>query len=101
MVAKNDEVHKNLRDQLKKHTTDRKYITLVVNDMKDDFGTINLPIGRSNKKKNKNFSFSTEEDSKNLKDSITHYKLLKRYEYKNKKYSLLECTLETGIDLYI
>jgi 23S rRNA pseudouridine1911/1915/1917 synthase len=31
-----------------------------------------------------------------MKDSITHFKVIKRFQYKNKKYTLLECKLETG-----
>src|SRR5699024_4177105 len=46
MIAKNNVSHINLAQQLKEHTIVRKYIALTEGIIKQDNGTINLPIGR-------------------------------------------------------
>ncbi|MFA7032793.1 MAG: RluA family pseudouridine synthase, partial [Bacilli bacterium] len=43
-VAKNDEAHRFLAEQLKDHTMARTYIALVKGVIKENTGTINMPI---------------------------------------------------------
>jgi len=47
VVAKNDAAHRNLAEQIKAHTVNREYITLVHGIIKENLGTIDAPIGRS------------------------------------------------------
>ena len=47
VVAKNDEVHRELSRQFKDKTTKRVYIALVKGNVELDNGTVELPIGRS------------------------------------------------------
>ena len=97
LVAKNDESHQFLKEQLEEHTMKRKYIGLVINHLQNEKGTIDVPIGHSNSQNiQKAGSYTTSSDAKNPKKAITHYKLLQNYQLKDKKFSLVEFHLETG-----
>lgn len=87
MVAKNDKAHLALAKQLEEKTTHRKYVALVWGVINTDTGTIDAPIGRDLNNRQK----YTVTDI-NSKDSITHFKTLKRY----KEATLIECKLDTG-----
>ncbi len=87
MVAKNDLAHKELSQQLKDKTTNRRYICLVHGEIPHEKGTINAPIGRDKKDRQK--MVVTEE---NAKEAITHFHVIERF----KDYTLVECKLETG-----
>jgi len=87
VACKNDLAHNNLAQQLKVHSITRKYEAIVYNVIKEDEGTVNAPIGRSNVDRKKmaiNYS--------NGRDAVTHFKVLERF----KNYTHIECTLETG-----
>ena len=86
IVAKNDVSHINISEQIKNHETEKIYVALVRGIVKENGATINMPIGRSNKDRKK---MAVTRDGKN---AITHFKVLKRYE----KYTLLEIKIETG-----
>ncbi len=86
IVAKNDFSHINLSKQIKNHEVEKTYIALVRGVVKENEATINMPIGRSTKDRKK---MAVTRDGKN---AITHFKVLKRYE----KYTLLEIKIETG-----
>ena len=64
----------------------RKYYALVHGSIKHDYGTIDAPIAR-NPKERKEMAIIDEG-----KPSITHFKVIERFE----KYTLIECELETG-----
>ena len=87
VVAKDDKTHELLADMIKHKKVERKYVALVWGVIKHEKGTINAPIGRdfSNRQK------YTVTDV-NSKESITHFRVLKRF----KDASLVECILETG-----
>ncbi len=53
VVAKNDFAHTHLAKQLEEHTMTRLYSAIVVNNVKEDEGTINIPIGRDKKDRKK------------------------------------------------
>ena len=55
--------------------------------LKDDFGTIDKPIGRSDIDRKK-----MAVNAKNGRNAVTHYKVLQRFD----KYTYIECQLETG-----
>lgn len=86
-VAKNDEAHLALAEQLKDHTMARTYIALVRGIIPENTGEINLPIGRD---KNNRQKMAVTRD--NSKEAITYFKVLKRY----KEHTLIECNLKTG-----
>lgn len=89
VVAKNDNAHKDLSNQFKEHSINRKYIALVKGIIKEDKLDIDLPIGRSSKDRKK-----MAVTNKNSKRAITHITVLKRYY--NSNVTLIEATLETG-----
>ncbi|PKP55687.1 RNA pseudouridine synthase, partial [Candidatus Atribacteria bacterium HGW-Atribacteria-1] len=53
VTAKNDFAHLDLSRQIKDHQVTKKYIALVHGSLKDDFGIIDAPIGRSLKNREK------------------------------------------------
>ena len=87
IIAKNNKSHEILSDYFKNKTITRIYIALVKGDLKSNSGTIDAPIGRSDKDRKK-----MAVTSKNSKEAITHFKVLKRY----KGYTLIKCKLDTG-----
>ena len=89
VVCKNDKAHKSLTEQLKVHSITRKYYAIVCNNISEDEGTVNLPIGRHPKDRKK-----MAINYKNGRDAVTHYKVLERLG--NNKYAFIECQLETG-----
>ena len=86
IVAKNDKSHINLSEQIKNREVKKTYIALVRGVIKEDEATINMPIARSTKDRKK---MAVSKDGKN---AITHFKVLKRYD----KYTLVEVKIETG-----
>lgn len=87
MVAKDDKTHEFLQEQLKNKTSHRVYWALVWGVINNDTGTIDAPIGRSLNDRKKMMV-----TSKNSKEAVTHFKVLKRF----KNATLVELKLETG-----
>lgn len=87
-VAKNDNAHHKLAEQLKAHTMKREYVALVKGIIGADDGTIDRPIGRDpvNRKR-------MAVTDKNSKEAVTHFHVLKRY---REGYTLVRFRLETG-----
>lgn len=86
-VAKNDIAHNFLADQLKNHTMQRTYVALVRGVIKENHGTINMPIGRD--KRNRQKMAVTKDNSK---EAVTNFDVIKRYSNN----TLVECHLLTG-----
>ncbi len=87
VVAKNDVAHKGLAEQIKEHSFTRVYNTVVVGNVKDDFGTIDAPIGRHPKDRKKQAI-----TDKNSRNAVTHFEVLERFN----GFTFLKVTLETG-----
>lgn len=86
IVAKNNEAHLKLSEQLKERKAMRKYVALVNGNIKEDSGTINKPIGRNpSDRKKMAVVFGGRE-------AVTHFNVLERFG----QYTLVECILETG-----
>lgn len=86
IIAKNDKAHINLSEQIKNREVKKTYIALVRGAISENEATINMPIARSTKDRKK---MAVSKDGKN---AITHFKVLKRYD----KYTLVEVKIETG-----
>ena len=54
MVAKNDNAHASLSQQLQEHSIARRYQAIVYNNIKEDEGTVDAPIGRDPKNRMRN-----------------------------------------------
>ena len=86
IVAKNNEAHLKLSEQLKERKAMRKYVALVNGNIKEDSGTINKPIGRNPSDRKK---MAVVFDGR---EAVTHFNVLERFG----QYTLIECILETG-----
>ena len=86
IIAKNDNAHIKISKQIQDRKVSKTYIALVRGIIKENEATINMPIGRSTKDRKKMAV------TKNGKEAITHFKVLKRYE----GFTLLEVKIETG-----
>ena len=86
IVAKNDNAHVKMSEQIKNHEVKKTYIALVRGVFKENEATIDMPIGRSTSDRKKMAV------NKNGKNAITHIKVLKRFD----KYTLLKVNIETG-----
>ena len=86
IVAKNDNSHVKMSEQIKNHEVKKTYIALVRGVFKENEATIDMPIGRSTSDRKKMAI------NKNGKNAITHIKVLKRFD----KYTLLQVNIETG-----
>ncbi len=86
IIAKNDNSHIKISKQIQERKVSKTYIALVRGLIKENEATINMPIGRSTKDRKKMAV------TKNGKEAITHFKVLKRYD----GFTLLEVKIETG-----
>lgn len=87
IVAKTDEAHRGLAEQIQVHSFLREYEAVVYGRVKEDDFTINLPIGRSKVDRQK--MCVTHE---NAKPAVTHVHVIDRYE----QFTHVRCRLETG-----
>lgn len=87
LVAKTDQAHLSLAEQIKEHSVKREYVALLDGVIKTDGGTVDKPIGRSEKDRKK-----MAITLRNSRNAVTHYEVLERYV----GYCLVKCRLETG-----
>ena len=86
VVAKNDNAHRSLSEQIALHTAYRRYMALCVGSPREESGTVDAPIGRH------------PVDRKRMaivaggREAVTHWTVRERFHGK----SLIECKLETG-----
>ncbi|MFU2205362.1 RluA family pseudouridine synthase [Streptococcus pluranimalium] len=86
MIAKNDQAHQALAEELKAKKSLRQYVALVHGNLPNDRGVIEAPIGRSDKDRKK--QAVTEKG----KQALTRFHVLERFG----NYTLVELQLETG-----
>ncbi|MCR5484109.1 MAG: RluA family pseudouridine synthase [Clostridiales bacterium] len=87
IVAKNDFAHNSLALQIKEHSFTREYRAVLCGHLREHEGTVDAPIGRSEKDRKK--MCVTDKNSRN---AVTHYKVIE--EYRDFTYASLR--LETG-----
>lgn len=87
IAAKNDVAHLALADQLQDHSLYREYEAVVIGNLKEDTGTISLPIARHpTDRKRMAVNHLTG------RPAVTHWTVLARYP----GYTHVQCRLETG-----
>lgn len=86
MVAKNDRAHEKLVNQLVEKSVTRKYKAIVHGIIQHDFGTIDAPIGRDTKDRQRMAVVD------HGKVAVTHFQVLERFD----EFTFVECELETG-----
>lgn len=89
VVAKTEESITALAKQFYDHSIKRVYYALVWGTPAKEAGTIDVNIGRSPKDRRVMVAFPA---GKTGKKAITHYKVIKKFQY----VSLVQCKLETG-----
>lgn len=87
VVAKDDNAHRDLSNQFSRRSTKRKYVAFVKGVVEFDNGTIDLPIGRHRRHRQKMAVGFTQS-----KEAVTHYRVVRRF----KDYTRLELKLQTG-----
>ena len=85
-VAKNDNAHHFLAEQLKDHTMAREYMALVRGVIKENSGTVEMPIGRDKKDRQKMAVV------KEGKPAVTHFQVIERF----RNHTLVKCQLVSG-----
>lgn len=88
VVAKNDDTHLALSDQLKDHTVSRVYSAITLGNFQQDKGTVDAPIGRHPIDRKKMAVIR----SSAAREAITHYEIIERYD----NFTYVKCVLETG-----
>lgn len=86
MIAKHDQAHTKLAEELKGQKSLRKYLAIVHGNLPNDRGVIEAPIGRSEKDRKK------QAVTGKGKEAVTRFRVLERFG----DYTLVELTLETG-----
>jgi 23S rRNA pseudouridine1911/1915/1917 synthase len=86
VVAKHDQAHRVLAEQIKAHTIRREYQALVHGIIKENLGSIEAPIGRSRTDRKKMAVISDG------KPAVSRYRVLERFH----NYTLVQVTLLTG-----
>lgn len=87
VACKNDVAHQALSEQLQDKTCHREYLAIVHHPFSHEFGTINAPIGRDERERQK-----MAVTAKNSKEAVTHFTVLENFA----DYALVQCKLETG-----
>ncbi len=86
VVAKNDNAHVNISNQIKNHSVTKIYTALVKGNISENEATIDMPIGRSNIDRKK---MAVKKDGK---EAVSHIKVIKRYG----DYTLIHVKIDTG-----
>jgi 23S rRNA pseudouridine1911/1915/1917 synthase len=93
LVAKNDKALEFLQKQFKERKVQKKYIALILGNLKTEQGEIRNFIGRSPSNKTKQKVFLPGEPKfQGKREAVTSYTLLQRF----KDYDLIEIELKTG-----
>ena len=90
VVAKNDNAHLFLAEQIKEHKVSRIYYAIALGNFREDSGTVDAPIGRHPVDRKK-MAVSRDAGHKS-RNAVTHWSVLERFG----KYTLIRCELETG-----
>ncbi|AZL15454.1 RluA family pseudouridine synthase [Rickettsiales endosymbiont of Stachyamoeba lipophora] len=89
VVAKNDQAHLNLSEQLKDRSLSRTYICLTYGLVSPKKGTIKTHIVRDSRDRTKMRAVAS-----GGKEAITHYSVIEHMS--NSQISIIECKLDTG-----
>ena len=101
LIAKNEKALIFLQKQFKQRSVEKKYIALVVGNIKNNQARIETLIGRSKKQGTRQKVYlAAEPGSKGKREAITEYKVLARlrqgYGGQERYYTLLEVIPKTG-----
>jgi 23S rRNA pseudouridine1911/1915/1917 synthase len=86
VIAKDDQAHRHLSEQIKSKTAKRTYLALLAGNLEHDDGTVDKPIGRHPTQRKQMAIVE------NGRQAVSHYRVLEKFE----KFSLVEVRLQTG-----
>ncbi|MDD3049798.1 MAG: RluA family pseudouridine synthase [Candidatus Cloacimonetes bacterium] len=86
IVAKNNSIHMKLQEMFAQRQIKKQYFAILSGEIKSDRGTIDSPIDRNRKDR------KTMAVYEHGKQAITHYQVMRRYNY----FTLVDIILETG-----
>ncbi|MDO8492374.1 MAG: RluA family pseudouridine synthase [bacterium] len=90
LVAKNQNAHEHLKKQFLNREVKKTYVAFVYDKIRDDFGTINLPIGRS---KGDFRQYTAPPKARGeMREAVTYYEVIKRSE----NFTYLKAMPKTG-----
>lgn len=89
IVAKNDFSHVHLAEQIKAHSFTREYNAVVYGTVKEEWGTVDLPIGRHPVERKR---MAVLPNSPTARNAVTHFEVVRRY----RGFTWLRLRLETG-----
>jgi 23S rRNA pseudouridine1911/1915/1917 synthase len=87
VVAKTDQAHVSLAQQIKERSASRRYLAIVHGNIKEDTGVIDAPIGRHPIDRKRMAVVFTHS-----KPAVTKFGVLERFG----NYTLVQCKLQTG-----
>jgi 23S rRNA pseudouridine1911/1915/1917 synthase len=91
VVAKNDVTHRKLGEMFSERRLRKTYIALVHGEVRDEEGTIQLPISRDLVRR---IRMTTKRAGG--RSAVSHWKVLERVQGRFGKFTLLEVRIETG-----
>ncbi|MEI8175202.1 MAG: RluA family pseudouridine synthase [bacterium] len=94
VLAKNKKAYEFLKQQFQDREIKKIYNAIVYGSVKNDHGVVNKPIGRSPSDFRRRLAGRGARGE--LREAITEYKVLKRFENNKLKYSFLEIRPKTG-----
>jgi 23S rRNA pseudouridine1911/1915/1917 synthase len=94
LLAKNEKAYQFLKQQFQEREVKKTYVAIVSGDMKNDRGVINKPIGRSPKDFRRYLAGRGARGE--MREAVTQYRVLKRFNVNSTKYTYLEIHPKTG-----
>ncbi len=90
VAAKNDDSHRALAAQLRRHDMRRIYHAIVLGGMRGESGEIDAPLGRD--PRNRKRMAIVRDENRKTREALTRWRVLERYS----GFTYLLCELETG-----
>lgn len=97
IIALNNEAFQFLKNQFKERKTTKRYIALVIGDMKKEKGVISLPIARKRSLPTKQVAVKNEKQARGkIREAVTEYRVSRHLIIDGKPYTLIEAFPKTG-----
>ena len=90
VVAKNDDAHGILAEDIKAHRVSRIYEAIAIGNFKTDSGTVDAPLGRHPVDRKK--MAIIRDPSLRSRSAVTHWQVIERFG----RFTHIRCELETG-----